>query len=540
MPVLHLAIENFDNLPDGGPVTMDVRGRRGIDIGRDPYLDWTLPDPDRFVSGKHCEIRFKDGAYWLVDMSSNGTFVNGAEGRLAEPYRLRSGDRIEIGPYIVAATVEDDLPGGADLQQGAAPAGDVFAGEPADANATAGAADEDIWGVSDDVPEPVSPRSLQPPSKPAGAVKADFLEWQMDLHDLADRDEDPPGEAAPLTEDLPSRRSEEAVELPPVPGVVGTGPRDDRSGYPRLARPAEPQPREAEPTASEPDPEPHATTASSSTRTPLAHPPAPQAGQAAPPSPTAERWDPEHAQSRIADAPFGDAPMIDDAARPHEAPPAPDPAVAPAQPTASPPAPSRDALEDFLETLAAQMGVPAASLQSEDPDEVARRIGLFMVQSVSGLQQLLRARSEARGAARARGQTVVHAVGNNPLKFLPNPDDVLKILFGPRTNSYLDIEESLGAGFRDLASHQVATYAAMQRALSTLLKDLEPEAIERKLGTDSGLSSIVSSRKGRLWDEYREVWETRSVLYGDSMLDTFMMYFGQFYQDHRDEDDTRP
>ena len=60
------------SLPDGGPVTFEL-DRRGIDIGRDPYLDWTLPDPERFISGKHCEIRYRDGGYWLHDVSTNGT-----------------------------------------------------------------------------------------------------------------------------------------------------------------------------------------------------------------------------------------------------------------------------------------------------------------------------------------------------------------------------------------------------------------------------------------------------------------------------------
>ena len=39
-----------------------------------PHLDWTLPDPTRFISGKHCEVRYRDGGYWLHDVSTNGTF----------------------------------------------------------------------------------------------------------------------------------------------------------------------------------------------------------------------------------------------------------------------------------------------------------------------------------------------------------------------------------------------------------------------------------------------------------------------------------
>src|SRR5512133_349542 len=95
----------MDRLPDGGPLSIEVTGRRGIDIGRDQHLDWSLPDPSRTVSGKPCEIRWQAGGYWLNDVSTNGTYVNGAEGRVQSPYRLRNGDRVEIGHYIIAVAL---------------------------------------------------------------------------------------------------------------------------------------------------------------------------------------------------------------------------------------------------------------------------------------------------------------------------------------------------------------------------------------------------------------------------------------------------
>jgi type VI secretion system protein ImpI len=103
---LRLSIENVDRLPDGGPIRIEVNGR-GLDLGRDSHLDWTLPDPSRSISGKHCEIRYRDGGYWLHDVSTNGTFVNGAEYRLDAPHRLRDGDRLSIGPYIIAVAVQE-------------------------------------------------------------------------------------------------------------------------------------------------------------------------------------------------------------------------------------------------------------------------------------------------------------------------------------------------------------------------------------------------------------------------------------------------
>jgi type VI secretion system protein ImpI len=136
---LRLSIENVDRLPDGGPIRIEVKGR-GLDLGRDSHLDWTLPDPSRSISGKHCEIRHRDGGYWLHDVSTNGTFVNGADYRLDAPYLLRNGDRLSIGPYIIAVVVEEGRnsrssapAAGVDLDAGLAnvwaPAGEAAAPE---------------------------------------------------------------------------------------------------------------------------------------------------------------------------------------------------------------------------------------------------------------------------------------------------------------------------------------------------------------------------------------------------------------------------
>ena len=105
MPLI-LQLVNETTLPDGGPVSFRLSGKRGIDIGRAAHLDWTLPDPTRYVSSKHCEIRYKDGGYWLHDVSTNGTFLNGADNRMHAPHRLRNGDQFTVGHYIVAVTVD--------------------------------------------------------------------------------------------------------------------------------------------------------------------------------------------------------------------------------------------------------------------------------------------------------------------------------------------------------------------------------------------------------------------------------------------------
>ena len=53
----------------------------------------------------------RDGAYWLHDVSTNGTFLNNNARRIQTPYRLRHGDRLTIGPFVIGvAIVEDENP----------------------------------------------------------------------------------------------------------------------------------------------------------------------------------------------------------------------------------------------------------------------------------------------------------------------------------------------------------------------------------------------------------------------------------------------
>ena len=69
---LTLQLVNETTLPDGGPVSFQLSGKCAIDIGRAAHLDWTLPDPTKFISNKHCEIRYKDGGCrWWKHRAAN-------------------------------------------------------------------------------------------------------------------------------------------------------------------------------------------------------------------------------------------------------------------------------------------------------------------------------------------------------------------------------------------------------------------------------------------------------------------------------------
>ena len=80
----------------------------GGSIGRSLQNDWILPDPDRYISGRHATIDYKGGIYYLLDTSSNGVYMNDE----AEPIgkgntrRLFDGDRIRMGDFEFEVSID--------------------------------------------------------------------------------------------------------------------------------------------------------------------------------------------------------------------------------------------------------------------------------------------------------------------------------------------------------------------------------------------------------------------------------------------------
>ena len=97
-----------------GEKSTKVFGVHGGTIGRSTDNEWILPDPERYLSGKHARVDFRAGNYVLVDTSSNGTYVNGAEVPLGKShdYLLKDGDYVRLGEYELLVSIDqsNDFP----------------------------------------------------------------------------------------------------------------------------------------------------------------------------------------------------------------------------------------------------------------------------------------------------------------------------------------------------------------------------------------------------------------------------------------------
>jgi type VI secretion system protein ImpI len=108
MPLLfNITSKNGDPLGAGRRMEFNACGGT---IGRSVENDWTLPDSKCYVSGSHALIDYQTGAYYLIDTSRNGVYINGADepvGR-GHPQRLFDGDRMRIGTFDIQVVLVED------------------------------------------------------------------------------------------------------------------------------------------------------------------------------------------------------------------------------------------------------------------------------------------------------------------------------------------------------------------------------------------------------------------------------------------------
>ena len=104
---LRVVSDQRQTLADRGSTIFSVEGGT---IGRSTDNDWVLPDPLRYVSAHHARVQFRDGHFYLQDVSTNGVYVNDDVEPLAKRgssgYRLTSGDVLRIGNYHILAALE--------------------------------------------------------------------------------------------------------------------------------------------------------------------------------------------------------------------------------------------------------------------------------------------------------------------------------------------------------------------------------------------------------------------------------------------------
>ena len=560
-----LQIENVDRLETGGQVSYSCTDR-GFDIGRHDHLDWSLPDPQRVISGKHCEVRFEDGQFVLLDISTNGTFLNGSPNRMDKPHALRSGDRLMIGDYVIVVSLEvDSKPGlgapGPSVSQdhghsqawnspmAAAPAPqdpswpsapspgshsaypqEDSAGGPwvppavgmegrhAPPSSTPGIGTpvDDVWsreghgaGTADPaLYDPHAGGSAMAPARPAQADPLDHLAQQPDLQ---------PAQNSPVFAE-PSQNSESQSPFPQQPGSGAQSQPDEPlfkmpdfgATDAGAAEAAKPQAVVSAPSQSEtsPFPEVPPDTADRTISAEVAE--ETSAAVVVEPAPKAV----------IEPAGQSEPPVQQEVGS----------SAAAASVSSASSAPS-----DILQAFAEGAGIPVTVLEGREPEEFAREIGAILQGVTGDMMGLLQARSQVKAMTRNANRTLISRSGNNALKFSPTPQMALQTMLSENAedNGYLPMAKAMTAAFKDIQKHHVWTYAAMQKAAARFDETMSPKALE---GEGQVSKSAFGNQKAKLWDRLEERWTSLSGAYDDGVVGVFTQYFTESYEELSSDD----
>lgn len=178
-------------------------------------------------------------------------------------------------------------------------------------------------------------------------------------------------------------------------------------------------------------------------------------------------------------------------------------------------------------------GAGMAGPPPAEPLAVLRGLGSAFRAVVHGLRRAMMARATVKGGFRI-DQTMIQAIGNNPLKFSADDDDALGALLGIGRHGDMTAERAVREAMRDIRLHELAMTAAMQQAVRDMLAQLAPARLEQRI-RGGALDQLPGQRKRHLWDAYvtlhRETEQALSDNYDSVFGRSFMRAYERAMQD---------
>jgi type VI secretion system protein len=459
-------------------------------IGRSASSDWVLPDPDRFVSSKHAEIRIRDNQFYLKDISSNGT-INGLTDEAIgnnQEILIKDGQTFLVGEYLIQAELEGMADNGKDQSTHS------IASEHADWDNQM----DDFWGNSS------NPLDLLAPNRATTAASV----TSENIPSLANSLERTP--AFKQAMNFSNNAETEAEQLAELEPVVSAGiPENwDNTSFSFPVPEIKSQPMVA-----------------------LA-----QDKVTKQPSFTSlENSADNDFFSGLAENNFFDE-ELPQAASP----------IKLERPASTRPR-KRQEKEDVVKIKPESNNnlLETAQLKFEQQgfskelltEEVAAQWLSLMPSIMQSTIDLLHSRAAIKNEFRVT-KTLLTTSENNPLKFSTNAEDAIYSLFHKNRPGFLTSGPAFHQAFKDINQHQSALLHSVRVAMMDLLKQFDAESLEdsfvrsnKNKGILDKLSSTKSSQ-AKLWQQYKELYKSEYKVDSD---DSFQRIFGETFAQAYDE-----
>ena len=484
-----LRFQSTGAIPGSGePITMLGPS---LTIGRGDENDLALPDPDRLISKRHCVIEDHNGNIVVVDLSTNGTYLNYGKVALGKvPTPLNDGDILSMGPYELLVNIAE--------QRAADPSANI-ADPLADVAVSPGQADA--------APDPMA--LMDGPTD-----KGDFLD------DLLGGGDTPAGPSKVQREELgddgllPPLGDDEADILAPLPeqgpGQGASTPSHNPSMQDHFQVAG--QGARAIPDDWDDDLIGGGTADRSD---PFAQPAAPTP----PASAGAPAFIPEDDEF-----PGGSDPVPPASAAP------PTPVAPPATPHVQSAGANDEASRAFLKAV----GAEEVNVSDAELTPTMSRLGHVFRIMIHGMREILMTRTSIKSEFRIE-QTMIGAGGNNPLKFSISPEQAVEALVRPNTKGYLDAIDAAEQALKDIKAHEIAMVTGMEAALKGVLAKLDPTVLEEKIETGGALGNILKGKKARYWEVYEKMYAEISDQAENDFHELFSREFARAYKEQLDK-----
>ncbi len=550
---LKLKIISFQRLSPGQE-TIRTLEQGSITIGRASQNDWVLEDPERILSSKHCSVHYQNGHYILTDTSTNGTFLNDAEQRIArnQSIQLADGDRFILGEYEILVTIAfDETANDVSMTDHGGPMTDVVtsSGLLPDA-AISAVVPSGSCGVSRDImksshidilsgdkegsaigKQPSGAVATEPPADILMPDRAAFEPPKLVTEQSPISPNPGPGPEPAVPPDLKIiPRKPIAAQTPPL--VSGEPPVPDSAPVSKVVfeRPATAEPlrelatpekhKQHELKVSEPAPE---------AQIPedwWMQPPGGSNSQQSSPSSL-----PEESPILVSATPVLESPVEpEQAAKPVAKPRLQVTELKsslPEPPVQDKPGDTHTSADELIEAFFNGAGLPPIRWSEAQKLEAMANLGAILRETVQGLMDILMARSDIKGEFRL-DRTAISPIENNPLKTPPGRsplrlEEVMALLLIGRGDTYMPSQQAVRESFSNIKDHQLAVIKGIQAALDQLTRRLDPDMLEGRLKQNLFDNILSAGYKAKCWDlfvsEYqsivREAEDDFNKLFGD-------------------------
>lgn len=499
--------------------------KSGGTIGRKVGNTLVLPDPDNFVSGHHAEIIYLNDQYQIKDTSKNGTYLMSTASNLNNAQiQLQNNETLRIGEYEILVELVSEIPAVADLNMHGMFDNTPFAGSFAQEVDSA-------------------PFNAANPPGLDGFPFLDRAPAHSPFQDSFTAPDFAPPFGGPLNPPAPAADPFAFIDRPP------SSPFQDSFTPPNVIAPPSP-PKDVEDflkgldalsstsgAGSNVIPEPIIPVEPPVTPTPFGNDQEgasflqgmPEAKPDFPPSPFGseiENIPPGNVFGEPAPnviAPISERVVIDfnaEAVMPAQvsvASPSPMPKSEPA--TTIPVMANNPADMELMYRFLEGAGINDRSfLPPEQWAEAMKATGGLFRTIIEGLMDVLRARAEMKSEFRV-SVTTIRSFDNNPLKFNPDVESVLKLMMSPNNPAFINPNDAAIEAFKDIKYHQIAMTAGIQASLGEIVNRFSPEVFEKILG-----EGIFLQKKARCWELYCEKYpELRNMALED--------FFGEEFAD---------